>query len=106
MIDKPSTADKTVMEGVITPSAKSVEAPTMAIMYTNRFFFLKRANNAKIPPSPLLSALKVINIYLIVVCRVKVQIMHDNAPIIKDGSFTPSLIIAFITYKGDVPISP
>jgi len=50
----------------------------------------------------------VIKTYLIVVCIVRVQIMHEMAPRIKSGSIVPldPERIAFITYNGEVPISP
>ena len=53
----PSTADEIEIAGVMNPSAKSVAQPINAGMITHlirRFF--NKANNAKIPPSPLLSA--------------------------------------------------
>jgi len=38
---------------------------------------------------------------------VRVQITHDNTPIMKLGSIgKPSRKTAFITYKGEVPMSP
>jgi hypothetical protein len=45
--------------------------------------------------------------YLTVVCRVRVQMMQDNTPKMKFSSMgKPSLVMAFITYNGEVPISP
>ena len=65
---KPSIAETTVIDGVIIPSAINVLAPIMAITYNHFFLLLRtRAYNANIPPSPLLSARKVISTYLIVV---------------------------------------
>ena len=57
-IFKPSTAEVTVIDGVITPSAKSVLPPINAKTYAQLYLFLNNANKAKIPPSPLLLALK------------------------------------------------
>ena len=57
MLFTPSTADEIEMAGVIKPSAISVAQPMSAgIMIHLIFFFLSKANKAKIPPSPLLSA--------------------------------------------------
>ena len=64
---RPSIADVTVIEGVITPSASNADAPIMVRIAAQLDFFFIRAKRAKIPPSPLLSALRVITIYLIVV---------------------------------------
>ena len=64
----PSIAEDTEMGGVIIPSAKSVQPPIIAGNNNHLIFvFLIRAYKEKIPPSPLLSALKVIITYLIVV---------------------------------------
>ena len=64
----PSIADTTVIDGVIMPSAINVLAPIMAITYSHFFLlFLTKAYKAKIPPSPLLSARKVIMTYFTVV---------------------------------------
>ncbi|MPM61274.1 hypothetical protein SDC9_108132 [bioreactor metagenome] len=79
----PSIAETIVIEGVIIPSAINVLAPMIAIIYNHFFLFLRiSAYNARMPPSPLLSALRVIKIYLTVVCNVKVHIMHEIAPMI------------------------
>ena len=56
--------------------------------------------------SPLLSALKVRITYLMVVCKVSVQMMHDRLPIIKFSVMLFPFMMALSTYKGDVPISP
>ena len=61
----PSTADDIEMAGVIKPSAMSVAQPIRAgIMIHFNLLFLSKANNAKIPPSPLLSALSAKKMYL------------------------------------------
>jgi hypothetical protein len=104
----PSTEETTVIAGVIIPSAKRVAPPIRAKTYTQRALLLTSANNEKIPPSPLLSALSVIIIYLTVVWRVRVQMTHEIAPYINSGVIAPTAppTIALITYKGEVPISP
>ena len=78
---RPSIEAITVRDGVITPSATNAEAPIMAIKYSHFILiFFTKENNARIPPSPLLSALKEIRTYLIVVCKVSVQITQERAP--------------------------
>src|SRR5207237_80915 len=81
---KPSMAEVTEIGGVIIPSANKA-APTIMEGKTNHFFLLlTSANNENIPPSPLLSALNVRTTYFNVVCRVRVQIIHDKLPKISD----------------------
>ena len=59
------------------------------------------------PPSPLLSARRATHTYLMVVCRVSVQMMQDNAPsMVLSLMVSPVWRMAFITYRGDVPMSP
>ena len=108
----PSTADITVKDGVIILSATKVEAPIIATTY-NHFFlsFLTKEYNDKIPPSPLLSARNAMITYLKVVCIVRVQMIQERAPSIysSNGKFPVpcrAFTIAFITYRGEVPISP
>jgi hypothetical protein len=50
----------------------------------------------------------VISTYFTVVCKVSVQIIQEIAPRIKSVVIVPCepARIAFITYNGDVPISP
>ena len=67
LIFSPSIADVTVIAGVITPSANKVLPPIMVKIIMIGYFFFKRAKRAKIPPSPWLSARKVIITYLTVV---------------------------------------
>ncbi len=78
----PSTAEVMEMGGVIMPSASKAAPPIIA--GTTNHFRLRRtkAYNAKVPPSPLLSALSMSQTYLRVVCKVIVQIMQDKAPMI------------------------
>ena len=103
----PSMADITVIDGVIIPSARSVLPPIMANMYNHDSFFRSSANSENIPPSPLLSARSVIITYFMVVCSVSVQIMQESEPIISNSSIVElAPNIAFITYNGDVPMSP
>ena len=104
----PSIAEVTVIEGVITPSASKAAPPAIVRSAAQLDFFLISAKRAKIPPSPLLSARRVIMTYLIVVCRVSVQNIHDNDPYINSSLILafPARIIALIVYKGLVPRSP
>ena len=44
--------------------------------------------------------------YFKVVCKVNVQKIHDKPPKINSLDITLSPIIEFITYNGEVPISP
>ena len=69
------------MGGVIIPSASKALPPIMAGTINHLIFvFLTKAYKANIPPSPWLSALKVISTYLSVVCRVSVQKTHEIPP--------------------------
>ena len=80
----PSTADDIEMAGVIKPSAISVAQPIRAgIMIHFNLLFLSKANNAKIPPSPLLSALSAKKMYLMVANKMSVQMTLDSAPKMK-----------------------
>ena len=96
---KPSTAETIVIEGVIIPSANSALPPIIATANSHFFRFRTRAYKAIIPPSPLLSARKVIKTYLMVVCSVSVHIIHEIAPSIKSVSIVPCepAKMAFIT---------
>ena len=76
----PSMDEVTVIDGVITPSASRAPPPIIVRTAAHEDFFFIKANSAKIPPSPWLSALKVINTYLKVVCKVSVQKTHERAP--------------------------
>ena len=59
------------------------------------------------PPSPLLSAVNVMMMYLSVVCRVSVQMIQLSIPSAFAGSTTsPEWNNALSVYKGEVPISP
>ena len=107
MSTNPPMDETTVIEGVMIPSAKSVLPPMMARIYTHFLLFRSRAKSEKIPPSPLLSALSVITTYLRVVWIVSVQITQESTPRIKSVSMgKSSRTMAFITYNGDVPMSP
>ena len=58
MLFTPSTAEEIEMAGVMNPSAINVAQPMRAGMMIHlAFFSFSKANSAKIPPSPLLSAL-------------------------------------------------
>jgi hypothetical protein len=95
------------MGGVIIPSASKALPPMMAGTINHLIFvFFTKAYNAKIPPSPWLSALKVISTYLMVVCSVRVQNTQDIPPKTISAFIKWEPIMAFITYNGEVPISP
>ncbi len=76
----PSIEEVTVIAGVMTPSARRADPPIMVRIATHGDFSLISAARAKIPPSPLLSALKAIKTYFIVVERVSVQKIQDKPP--------------------------
>ena len=102
----PSTAEVIEIGGVIIPSASSAAPPIIAAITSHFFLRRTRANNAKIPPSPRLSALNTNVTYFIVVSKVSVQIMSERVPTISASEITLSLMIELKTYNGDVPISP
>lgn len=111
LLVKPSIAEVTVILGVIIPSASKAQPPTTAGTTSHFAFFRTNENKEKIPPSPLLSALRVIITYLMVVCSVSVQMMQDNTPRTFVGFISclpPKMVvkIAFKVYNGDVPMSP
>ena len=93
---------------MINPSAIKVAQPIKAKIITQEvFLFFNKAKSAKIPPSPLLSALSAKKTYFTVANKIKVQITQDKPPKIKSGAIlVPPPVIAWKTYKGDVPISP
>ncbi|MNR38865.1 hypothetical protein D3C85_1570040 [compost metagenome] len=76
----PSMAVVTVILGVMIPSASMAHPPITAGMTSHLAFFRTREYREKIPPSPLLSALRVITTYLMVVCKVSVQMIQEIAP--------------------------
>ncbi|MCY1384946.1 hypothetical protein D9M69_732590 [compost metagenome] len=81
----PSIADVTVILGVMIPSASNA-APPITAGITSHFAFLRTNEyKEKIPPSPLLSARSVIITYFKVVCKVRVQMIQDNAPKTRSG---------------------
>src|SRR5574344_1270349 len=100
-------AEVTVIAGVMIPSANKAQAPTMATKYNQLLDFFTKAKSDKMPPSPLLSALKVMKIYLKVVCRVRVQNTQEMAPK-TNISLTVSapFRMALSVYSGEVPTSP
>jgi hypothetical protein len=105
--NKPSLAEETEIGGVIIPSA-SMEAPPMIAGIASHLMCILRtsAYKEKIPPSPLLSALRVRIMYLKVVCSVSVQNTQEILPKTSNSSMRFSFIMALITYNGEVPISP
>ncbi len=78
----PSTAEVTVIAGVIMPSARRALAPIAATIKGQRLERgrLINENRAMMPPSPLLSARNAPTTYFIVVWSVRVQITHETAP--------------------------
>ena len=96
----PSTADVTVIAGVIIPSARSVAPPIIAKRTTPRLvlFFIK-ANNENTPPSPWLSAFNAIITYLVVVCNVITQNIKLTNPNTRFSFIIASLLLTndFIT---------
>ena len=106
ILRKPSIADVTEIGGVIIPSASSAAPPIIAGNTAHLPCRRTNANKEKIPPSPLLSALRVSITYLTVVCKVSVHMMQESAPMISTSLITLPLQMAFITYNGDVPMSP
>ena len=103
---KPSMAEATEIGGVIMPSAIKAAPPIMAGITSHLFCRLTNVYKEKIPPSPLLSALNVSTTYLRVVCKVSVQIIQDNPPIMSSSLISLLLMMALKTYNGEVPISP
>ena len=74
IIVKPSTADEIEIGGVINPSAiKDAQPINAGIIVHFALYLLTNAYNAKIPPSPLLSAFKARITYFIVTIKVNVQ---------------------------------
>ena len=91
----PSTAEEIEMAGVIKPSAISVAQPMSAgIMIHLSLRFFNNANKAKIPPSPLLSALSAKWMYLMVASKMSVQMTLESAPRINGSEIClpPSVI--------------
>ena len=85
---RPSTADKTVMAGVSMPSPKKSAKPIMAPMPMVAFTLRVRpwlrcasAANARVPPSPLLSARMMMRTYLTVTTRISAQKIIESEPI-------------------------
>ena len=94
----PSTAAETEMGGVIMPSAKSALPPTIAGTNNHlNFVRLTSVYKENIPPSPLLSALKVSITYFTVVCSVNVQKIQEMPPFTTSASIAELPIIALIT---------
>ena len=110
MLRRPSTAVVTVTAGVSTPSASRAAPPSMAGRISHLPQSFTSAYSEKMPPSPWLSAFMAISTYLIVVSSVIVQNTSEREPTMKASSTCsipplPSRI-DFITYIGEVPMSP
>ena len=85
-IVKPSTAEEMEIGGVIKPSAMSDAHPNNAGIKVHFALYRRTiAYKAKIPPSPLLSALSAIITYFIVTTIVNVQNTQDTPPKIKSS---------------------
>src|SRR4051812_37519311 len=85
-IFNPSTADEIEIGGVINPSAINDAQPISAGMIVHFALYLRtNAYNAKIPPSPLLSAFSARYTYLNVVIMVSVQKTQDTPPSTKSS---------------------
>ncbi len=111
--DKPSTADKTLIAGVIIPSPNSNPAAIISnapkIIFARDETLSKRPYKANTPPSPSLSALITKMIYLIEIRIVSAQNTKLIPP--KILSTVGALCecpknIWLIAYSGEVPISP
>jgi len=80
----PSTADSTEMAGVITASPYKKAAPAIPRTRSTRALRLATdwpsAIRAKVPPSPLLSALSSTRTYLRVTMSSIVHVMRDSMP--------------------------
>ena len=105
-VSSPSMADEMVIGGVMIPSANKAHPPITA--GTMSHFALRRTNenNENMPPSPLLSARRVITTYFRVVCSVSVQKIQETPPNINASVICWEPTIALNTYSGEVPISP
>ena len=106
LLCKPSIAEDIVMGGVMIPSASNAQPPNTA--GTISHFALRRTNekSENMPPSPLLSARKVITTYFKVVWSVNVQTISEMPPNISVSEIVLSPTMALKTYRGEVPISP
>ena len=73
-------------------------------------FLSNRAVKAKTPPSPWLSALMIIKIYLIETTIINAQVINDKTPRTEAVMPAPEPSVASTeslrAYNGDVPISP
>ena len=110
MLLRPSTAVVTVTAGVRTPSASRAAPPSIAGTMSHLPQPRTSENSEKMPPSPWLSAFMAISTYLTVVSRVMVQMTRESEPMIKASLIwvippLPSRI-DFMTYMGEVPMSP
>ena len=110
MLRRPSTAVVTVTAGVSTPSASRAAPPSIAGTISHFPQDLTSAYSEKMPPSPWLSAFMAISTYFTVVSSVIVQITSESEPMMNCSS-TPEIpplpsMIDFITYSGEVPMSP
>ena len=88
------------------PSASNAHPPTMAGTISHHALRRTNENSEKMPPSPLLSARRVITTYFKVVCMVSVQKIQETPPNINKGETGCEPTIALNTYNGEVPISP
>lgn len=110
LVRRPSTAVVTVTAGVSTPSASIAAPPTIAGKISHLPQPRTSAYSAKMPPSPWLLARMAMRTCFIVVSRVIVQITSDSEPMTSSCEVCarpplPSMI-DFMTYIGEVPMSP
>ena len=105
-LTRPSMAEATEIGGVMIPSANKVAAPILAGMKAHQANRRTSAYREKIPPSPRLSARRVSRMYLNVVWIVNVQTTQLIPPKTRSSDIRRSPIMAFITYNGEVPMSP
>jgi hypothetical protein len=87
----PSTAESTEIAGVITPSPKNRQAPTMPVRVRTLRVKLPTdtrcpsAISARMPPSPRLSARRISVTYLVVTTSTRDQKISDRMPMISSG---------------------
>ncbi len=100
IIVKPSTADEIEIGGVINPSAiKDAQPINAGIIVHFALYLLTNAYNAKIPPSPLLSAFKARITYFIVTIKVNVQKHNSHHLVPIHSSDTCSCAIPKIAFN-------
>src|SRR5689334_16959159 len=113
---KPSTALKTEIAGVITPSPYSSDetnTPSRTIQrrelaYNGRIGVANAVSDI-IPPSPRLSAWRIKMMYLTVMTMISAQTTSDRTPYTFKGETGMPWVLLKLSrsaYSGDVPMSP